>query len=120
DLDPAFRSPAARMTARVEELESFPAFAANQLLAPMQKVNGLVKQLQRRRSVPLPADAEICVHEIEDLCTQMNRRIDALLKLSEAGRTSPEWETLMVEEIVKQYWAELTKHAPETHYQFGM
>jgi signal transduction histidine kinase len=92
-----------RLAARIEELEAFPAFAANELRMPIRTIENFIAILQRQ-SPTLNDDARACVNRINEVCRQMHQKMDSLLAFTETGRRPLQQETVDLNALVQHCW----------------
>jgi signal transduction histidine kinase len=118
DIARVVRNSTANLVARVEELESFPAFIASGLRSPLQTIHNFVTLLGRPQSPPLSSETQACIHRIGEVCAQMDRRINALLSFVNSGQRVVEWGHVATEQLVRQCWNEVFQAAPSAKIQF--
>jgi signal transduction histidine kinase len=114
------RSPVAQLAARVDELELFPAFVANELRAPLRTIESSISVLKGHTAASLPTEASTCIQHVEAACVQMNERIEALFSFADSGRAAIRWEDFAPDQLVRRVWEEISQRTPTDRVCFKL
>lgn len=106
DVPVDLRSPMAQLKARVEELEWFPAFLANQLRGPLQAISKNASVLQVRQSDLPAAQAQACARSIAETSDRLRRQMDGLLALVEGDHSPAQSKAVATSRLVRDCWTE--------------
>lgn len=114
------QNPLAQLSARVEELEYFPTFAANELRAPLKVIENFLAILQRQPAAQATPEIQSCASGIEAACRLMNQQIEVLLDFAASGGNSLQWETITTEKLIKDAWEDVGQRTPTDQVCFKM
>ena len=112
ELECRVRERTAQLEATNRELESFTYSVSHDLRAPLRSIRGFSEVLLERYSGQLDPLGQEYLRRASESCQRMDRLIDDLLKLSRAGRSDLQWQTVSLTALATSIAAELRNAEP--------
>lgn len=111
ELEQRVRERTQALADAIAELEAFNHSVSHDLRAPLRHIEGFARALAEDHAGVLPPDARRCVDRILHGVERMTALIDALLRLSRAGRAELQRAPLDLAALVREVFESL----PESH-----
>jgi PAS domain S-box-containing protein len=116
-LEERVRTRTAQLEMANKDLEAFSFSVSHDLRAPLRAINGFGQLLREQSGMRLGEEAEGYLARIETASHRMGEIIEGLLRLAQASRLKPRYESLDLAELAREIAADLQTIQPERSVQ---
>ncbi len=117
-LDLKVQERTAALQDTLRELEMFTSSVAHDLKAPLRAIDGMSLALLEDCAASLDATGLDYLHRIRNAARDMRAQMDALLELSQVGRSALNWQALDLSALAQQAFDRLRQGDPQRQVNF--